>query len=175
MHLSCGQFCTSLPAALFLFAPHLLLLPSHHQFIPRQAPPGSCLNSLKTAPVGAEKLLLFVRCFTTTKSEEAVAAGSSPLPLPSLSSHTTLPAPASCLSWGELMQGRAGVFLIPVADFSGPFITVTVADPPSPSSPSPSASQPAFLKINRSAAAFGFCLWNSQALLVSCPVHLSPG
>lgn len=73
------------------------------------------------------------------------------------------------------MQGRAGVFLIPVADFSGPFITVTVADPPSPSSPSPSASQPAFLKINRSAAAFGFCLWNSQALLVSCPVHLSPG
>lgn len=40
--------------------------------------------------------------------------------------HCERPAPASCLSWVELKQGRAGVWLISRAYFLGPFITVTV-------------------------------------------------
>lgn len=98
---------------------------------------------------GIDKLVRVFVAFQQQRREEAV--GESSLLPPELA-HWALPAPASCLSWVELMQGRAGVFLISIADFPRPFIIVIVTAQIKPLLPS--ASQPAFLKINRSPCTF---------------------
>lgn len=73
-----------------------------------------------------------------------------------LSWHTALPAPASCLSWVELMQGRTGVWLISIAYFPRPVYHChsQSSTQTTPTPPPTSASRPAFLKINRSCLGF---------------------